>query len=318
MISKTPLRGVVFQESSSDPATLLSSEVRREYIRVQQIFRQEDAAWDFGAISRPEGRYFNTHFLSDVPPHAGGEDPSVFLSEEDRLTRVLEITCVAQNKGTQKVAGGRRARRVGPCPSPKDSLDIADRTSNMGIDAMAKIAVAFSKTPGEWCQYTSAISGADKGVRASRTSATRGAEHTTMGAMTGPVRAKDTEGNLFHWKLELRTSDWLKLAREFGSRFTARELYSYCCSLPILIAGKRPGKHKMKNAKMFADFVDVQINSKDWAVNEGLAEPTCRGDYMVIIRKMGHKTCDLEVHEETELDGPHSRLRRRGGLRQVV
>jgi hypothetical protein len=110
------------------------------------------------------------------------------------------------------------------------------------------------------------------------------------------MHAKDSEGNLFHWKLELRTTDWLKLAHCFGHKHTARELYSYFKSLPVFISGKKD-KHAPKrqetNRQRLVDFVKVQNNAKDWAKEEGLDEPTNRSEYFEIIKKMGHKLSTL-------------------------
>jgi hypothetical protein len=38
----------VFQDRSVDPTILQSAEVRREYVRVHQMFRQDDSEWNFG------------------------------------------------------------------------------------------------------------------------------------------------------------------------------------------------------------------------------------------------------------------------------
>jgi hypothetical protein len=130
-------------------------------------------------------------------------------------------------------------------------MDIAARSSNMGIEVLTKMSVSFSKAAGSWVQCSMAGPGPEE------------RKDTAMGQMVGPMKAKDREGDLFHWRLELRTTNWLKLAHVHGDKWTARELYSYYHSIPVLIAGKRAGKNKVANQNRLAAFVAMQIKSKD-------------------------------------------------------
>ena len=228
---RSALESGAFQVTSLDPGRGMGSTVRSEYIRLQKIWK----GGDFGELTCPDNKYFHDHFLSDVPAHEGGEDASIFLTPREKLVRVLKITCAHKNVGTQKLTAGKWSRFVGPCPSREEACDFVDAVTNMPASNLAKITKEWAVTPGVWCQSMK-----------SKPDGWAQYHDKTMGKMLGPLHAYDTEGDQFHWRCELRSTDWLKLAHEHGAKFTARQLYSYYMSLPAIISSKVPGKDKQK------------------------------------------------------------------------
>ena len=279
---KAAIEGGAFQIKSSDPTRGMGAVVKAEYIRVQKLFKSER----YEEFTSPDNKYFHEHFLSDVPPHNIAADEPANLTPHDKLVRVLSITCMAKNVGTQKLTGGRWSRFVGKCPSQDAAADIVDATCNMPVKDLTKLTKEWKKRPGEWCQD----------VAPTLRSGNRGSSHshnTTIGDSVGPLHSLDIEGDQFHWRCELRSSDWLTMSYVHGAVFTARELFSYYMSLPTIISSRTPDKFKRKREARLQSYVDIQIKSKDWAMSEGIKEPETREDYLCIIRKMGHKMATL-------------------------
>jgi hypothetical protein len=106
-----------------------------------------------------------------------------------------------------------------------------------------------------------------------------------MGTMVGESHVKDIEGDSFHWVCGLRTMDWLRMCHEHGHRFTCLQLFNYYMVLPTVIFGKNPERDKRKSQERLQEYVDVQINAKDWAFSEGIKEPHTREEFLIVIRK---------------------------------